>query len=138
MVLLDLLEAQVGLVGLVDLDLKVSQGSLAEMVHQVSLVSKEREVILVCRDYRDQVCHPQSQKERREILVNQGHLASQVQRELLVSLVTLESPVQMDVLDFLGPQGQRESQATLEAQVDLEDLDLKAAWEKWDYQDQQV
>lgn len=57
LVLLDPLEAQVGLADLVDLDLKVSQGSLAETAHLVPLVSKEREVILVCRDHRDQVCH---------------------------------------------------------------------------------
>lgn len=92
----------------------------------------------VCRDHRDQVCHPQLQKELREILDNQGPPASQVQKESLVSLVTLDCQVQMDVLDFLDHQGLRETQATREAQVDLEVLDLKAAWEKWDYQDHRV
>lgn len=56
----------------------------------------------------------------------------------MVSLVTLDCQVQMDVLDFLDHQGLRETQATREAQVDLEVLDLKAAWEKWDYQDHRV
>lgn len=46
----------------------MTQASLAETEHQVPLVSKEREVILVCLDHRDHLCHKRSQKELREKL----------------------------------------------------------------------
>lgn len=133
----DLLEDQEAQEDLVLLDLKVNLDSQAETVHPAVLVPKVTEATLASRDPQESVCHKRSQRDPKEILDYQAHQVFQVRKASLVSLATPEFREQMDALESLDPQVLREILVSLEAQVLLEDQELKVAWEKWDFQDQQ-
>lgn len=137
MELQDLVEDQEAQEGLVLLDLKVNLDSQAEMVHPAVPVLKVRGVTLESRDPQEAARHHRSQREPKEILDYQAHQVFQVRKASLVSLVTPGFQDQMDALDFLDPQVLREILVSQEAQVVLEHQALKAAWEKWDFQDHQ-
>lgn len=133
----DLLEDQEAQEDLVLLDLKVNLDSQAETVHPAVLVLKVTEVTLASRDPQESACHKRSQRDPKEILDYQAHQVFQVKKASLVSLATPEFREEMDAPDSLDPQVPREILVSQEAQVLLEDQELKAPWEKWDFQDHQ-
>lgn len=133
----DLLEDQEAQEDLVLADLKVNLDSQAEMVHPEVLVLKVTEVTLASRDPQESPCHKRPQRDPKEILDYQVHQVFQVRKASPVSPATPEFQELMDALDSLDPQVLREILVSQEAQVLLEDPELKALWEKWDFQDHQ-